>query len=81
MKKIVLIGMCLVLVGCGSKPSPYENTEKPAYKTDATVTYISGTGVEKFCDAGRAIYVYDGYKSGGLAIIENAKECSNIKGN
>lgn len=34
-----------------------------------------GKKVTKVCDAGRAVYFYDGYRSGSMVIIDRAPEC------
>ena len=32
--------------------------------------------VTRVCDHGRAVYVHDGYREGGVAVVENAPECA-----
>lgn len=36
---------------------------------------------KKMCDEGRAIYYDRGGRNGGVAIVENAPECSHTAGN
>jgi outer membrane biogenesis lipoprotein LolB len=31
--------------------------------------------VDHFCHRGRAVYVFDGGKAGGMVVVENAAEC------
>lgn len=33
------------------------------------------SGVFKFCDEGRAIYIYSDYRAGSMAVVPNAPEC------
>lgn len=88
MKKFVLTPM-VALAACGSAsvaPARGENvqTDSPAEQqavVPATaVTLLQGnyeTGVTKFCDHGRAVYLYNaGYKQGvGIAVVGGATEC------
>jgi len=32
--------------------------------------------VAKTCDEGRAIYIFDGSRAGGIAVVTNATECA-----
>lgn len=48
-------------------------TDAPS--ADGSTKSLLPAEVSKFCDHGRAVYVFDGYKQGGIAVVENAAEC------
>lgn len=93
MKKIMFIAMLsLALVGCGGPPVAVEEAEAQAGEAASKVPvmeniYSAGISdyetsrvyVSKTCDNGRAIYITsDNYsKPGGIAIVEDAKECKD----
>lgn len=75
MKRTSLVfAAAALLAGC--QPVPTERPNAPAPTTSATRTVGLPNQVFKFCDLGRAVYVFDGHKQGGIAIVENAPECS-----
>lgn len=90
MKKIMFITMLsLALAGCGGPrvgddaPAREVASNVPAMKNIMSVGMsgyeTSRVYLSKACDEGRAIYITsDNYsKPGGVAIVENAKECQN----
>lgn len=66
MKKFLSVtAAAFVLLACSASPTPASGTKMARYVADA------GNGrVYRFCDSGRLVYVYDGYKAGGIAISD-----------
>lgn len=57
------LGIAIALAGCENSPG-------------RTVVETGPLGrVTKNCDMGRAIYTYKAGDAGGIAVVENAKEC------
>lgn len=85
MRTMFLIASGLMVSACqpASGPVITEPASAPAAIAGATAApttqgvtfYAQAREVYKVCDEGRAIYVFDGYRAGGLGIVENADEC------
>ena len=61
----------LLLAACGGTTT----TTTAANIHQSAVQATSHMGVAKFCDAGRLVYVYEGYKAGGIVVVDAAPEC------
>lgn len=72
MNRLIIFTAASMLAAC--QPVSTTANDVPAASQIASVRQPY-EGVFKFCDAGRAIYVFDGYKQGGIAVVENAAEC------
>lgn len=72
---LIIIG-ALALAGCAEVPPRDANSESAS---TGGVEYIGGN-VSKICDAGRAVYVFDGYRSGGVDVVDMAPECMGEPG-
>lgn len=74
-RRLLILASTLALVACTAETiTATAAPAKPA--TGLTLVALDdGNVVYKTCDAGRAIYVFDGYKSGGIAVVDNAPEC------
>lgn len=55
-----------LLLACMASPTTATDNLKPV----TLVTEEVGGGVYRFCDSGRLIYVFDGYKAGGIAVSD-----------
>ncbi len=73
------------LASCVAQPQPL-TPEPETPSTQAVPSEPAKSGVDRFsrsdnlwkvCDEGRAVYVYSGYKSGGVAVVEGAPECAS----
>lgn len=63
---------CCILSSCGTPATePAGRDEKPVNRIVSGGAYT----VDHFCHNQRAIYVYDGYRSGGIATVTDAPEC------
>jgi hypothetical protein len=66
MRKLIILAAVCTLAACSQPPE--ENGEKPDRISDR---------VSKFCDFGRAVYIYNGRyeRAGSVFVIDHAAEC------
>ena len=83
MKKILMIAALIGVAGC--QPATETNTTAVASGgtnvPGASVIWLASAGnrnhAYKFCDAGRAVYVIDGYgEATSVAVVASAPECA-----
>ncbi len=73
-----------VLTACAPKAQTpaaekIENLDQPNNPT-TVIRHSNMDGlVIKVCDAGRAVYVFDGYKAGGITVVPDAPECKKAE--
>lgn len=77
MRAALILAGALSLAGCGQVVSTPVASDG---RMVARIANGNGYVVDTFCDGGRAVYVYDGYRSGGIAVIDNAPECRRPAG-
>lgn len=77
MRKLVLVVAAVIcLAGCAQPQAEQAQESEGAMPADLTqLAPEVHDGTYKFCDAGRAVYIMDGVRSGGIAVVDNAPEC------
>ncbi len=79
MKRLLIPAFALVLAGCGSSTPETPVAETPAYTPRGTIGegdyVLIAKALYRTCDLGRAVYVYVGYESVSIEVVENAGEC------
>lgn len=72
-----LVGLAasIAIAGCIQVEPPVTKEGKQAERLIGPLT----AGTYKFCDEGRAVYVLDGDRLGGIAVVESAAECQEAR--